>query len=100
VSWNAREKHGPIHELRKLRKETRQIAKRDKELPVAQYVAERMCPLAKQKIKKLEDEDPADLRCTWSLASASALTFMGDEQSRESTLGHWTGVENQRKFIE
>jgi len=93
-------KHGPIHELRKLRKEARQFAKRDKELPAAQYMAERMCPLAKQMIKKLQDEDPADLRWTWSLGSASALTFMGDERSRDSTLRHWTGIENQRKFIE
>jgi hypothetical protein len=65
-------KHSPIHEPRKLRKEARQFAKRDKELPVAQYMAERMCPLAKQMIKKLQDEDPADLRWTWSLGSASA----------------------------
>jgi hypothetical protein len=93
-------KHGPIHELRKPRKEARQVAKRDKELPVAQYVAERMCPLAKQIIKKLEDEDPADLRWTLSLGFVCALTFMGDEQSRESTLRHWAGVENYRKSIE
>jgi hypothetical protein len=76
------------------------LASRDKAPLITQYVAERMCPMADKMIKKLQAEEPVDLRWTRSFNAASILSFEGDEQSRTNKILCWTRAENHKKFIE
>ena len=99
-SPDVKREHGPIWQLQQLRREAKQLAKGNNEIKVAQYVAAIICPMAEQMIKKLQDEDPVDLRWVRSLDPARALSFEGGEQRRGDMLYRWTRAENHRKLLE
>lgn len=99
-SPNFKRKQGPIWQLQQLRREAKQLARGNNDIKVTQHVAEIICPMTDQMIKKLQDEDPVDLRWTRSLDLAHALCFEGGEQRRRDMLHRWARAENHRKLLE
>ncbi len=93
-------KQGPIWQLQQLRREAKRLARGNSGINVTQYVAETICPMADQMIRKLQDENQVDLRWTRSLDPARALSFEGGEQRRGDLLQRWARPENHRKVLE
>lgn len=99
-SPDVKRKEGPLFQLQQLRREAKQLARGNNDMKVTQHVAEIICPMAEQMIKKLQDEDPVDLRWTRSLDPARALSFEGGEQRRGDMLYRWARAENHRRLLE
>jgi serine/threonine protein kinase len=92
--------NGPIWYVRKLRDESMKLAMRGHDILLAQYMAERLVPIAEAAIKRLQDEDPVDLRWARPVDSGTFVTFNGSEEERERSLHVWSRKENHRRFID
>lgn len=76
------------------------LAWRGHDIPLSQYMAERLVPIAEAATKRLQDEDPLDLRWTRPVNSKTFVAFTGSDGERERKLRVWSREENHRRFID
>jgi serine/threonine protein kinase len=90
----------PIWHVQKLRDEGMALAQGGCDVLVAQYMAERLIPMAEAAINRLQDGKPADFRWTKPVDSGAFLTFTGSEKKRKHALRQWTRNKNHERDVD